>query len=281
LKQLLIYGRQKFGEVQVFNIKTGLILAACAMLSGCGLAPGQHLDVYNHTARVMPSTPLANVTLVPVDDAVVAQQVAYQNNFDYRVEPQDVLNITVWDHPELTIPAGQYRSASESGILVDGSGNIFYPFAGMLHVGGLTVQQVRVKLSQHLSKYIQAPQVSVRVAMFASQKIQVLGAVEKPKTEPLTNVPMSLMDAINAAGGFDPLAANAKNVFILRGPMTHPKLFWLNENNPTALLLAGKFYLRDDDVVFVSTAGIARLQKVLSPLSSVVMSASYIHDLNK
>lgn len=255
------------------------LVSASAALTGCSLAPGQHLDVYNHYSKVEPWIPAAKVTIVPVDVNVVAKQVAYQSHFDYRVGPQDVLNITVWDHPELTIPAGQYRTPAQSGILVNAQGNIFYPFAGNLHVEGMTVDQIRSLLSKHLAKYIQQPQVSVRVALFASQKVQVIGAVQKPTTQPISNVPLSLMDAINAANGFEPAVVNAKNVYVLRGPLTHPTLFWLNANNPTDLLMAEKFYLRNRDIVYVSTSSVARLQRILAAISPAVQAGYYIHEL--
>ena len=75
----------------------------------------------------------------------------------YRVGPQDILNITVWDHPELTIPAGEFRSAEAAGHLVAEDGTIFYPFVGKVKVAGLTLAEIRDLLTEGLSVQIRDP----------------------------------------------------------------------------------------------------------------------------
>lgn len=193
------------------------LLIGLLVLGGCNMVPGTHisasnLDDYSDDQNL-------GVDLVPITSALITQMKApsglVDSQFDanlqqqikqyaYQVGVGDVLNITVWDHPELTIPAGQFRSAGETGNVVHPDGTIFYPYVGKVPVEGKHVTQIRDLVTQKLGKYIEAPQIDVSVAAFRSQKVFVSGAVMQPANLPITNVPLTLLDALNACGGMSP-----------------------------------------------------------------------------
>jgi polysaccharide export outer membrane protein len=137
----------------------------------------------------------------------------------YLIGPQDILLITVWDHPEITLPLGQYRQDSAAGSVVDDNGELFFPHVGKCQVAGLSSGQAREKLTTLLGKVLQKPQVDVKVIAFRSQKVYIGGEVRNSGVYPITDVPLTLTEAVNRAGGFLPTADDSR-ILLSRGNRT-------------------------------------------------------------
>jgi len=199
------------------RFRNALLLSALLVLCACTAVPGAHIssgglfnqnNSQNQAMNIVPITPeliskiQSHQTLVEAKANTHLQQLV--NQYSYRVGIGDVLNVTVWDHPELTIPAGQFRSAGETGNVVHPDGTIFYPYVGKVSVAGKHVTQIRDLITKDLGRYIEAPQIDISVAAYRSQRVFVSGAVMQPSTLPITNVPLTLLDALNSCGGMSP-----------------------------------------------------------------------------
>ncbi|TWX72948.1 polysaccharide export protein [Colwellia sp. C1TZA3] len=367
------------------NTKLLTIVLLATLTSACTLVPGGHLNNAElaDNEEAFDISPLVNAKFITpkvLAELKAAEPVAKVNNelsaqvsdYNYIIGKGDVLSITVWDHPELTIPAGQFRSAGESGNVVHSDGTLFYPYIGKVQVDGLKVTTVRDLITKRLSRYIENPQIDVAVAAFRSKRTFITGEVKQPAILPITNVPMTLLDALNATGGLGPLAdwrsvsltrettkgttkerldlhalyqkgdmsqnrllkhndiihvprndalkvfvmgdvakastqrldrsgltlaealnntgginestSNASGIFVLRASTTANKLvdvFQLDAANGAMLILSTQFALQPLDIVYVTSAPIARWNRVMTQLLPTFTSIRYLSDLRR
>lgn len=197
-------------------MKTILGMTAALAFTGCALAPGMYaggIDTGTEIVAKDPNTgegiPVAIMRLsaATLDTSPSMSGIAQERPRPYRLGPGDVVNIVVWEHPELTIPQGEFRSAEASGSMIDQDGQLFYPYCGLIPASGLTRLELRAEIARCLSRVIRDPQVDVRISLFRSQRVAVAGAVLEPGFVPITDVPVYAMDAVQASGGLTPEAS--------------------------------------------------------------------------
>jgi polysaccharide export outer membrane protein len=145
----------------------------------------------------------------------------------YTIGPSDVVSVVVYDHPELSPAPGTVinNMADPTGIspapgfIVGADGDITFPFIGRVKVEGLTAIQASELIQQRLARFIKDPQVSLRIVSFRSRRAYVEGEVRTPGTQVFTDVPMTLAEAINRAGGITALG-DRSNVMLSRNGQT-------------------------------------------------------------
>ena len=125
-------------------------------------------------------------------------------NDAYRIGPLDVLDISVFQVPDLT-----------KTVQVEQTGTVNLPLVGEVPAAGKTAQEVERDLTARLgAEYLKDPQVTVSVKEYNSQHVTVTGAVNKPGVYPIRGS-TTLMDVVASAGGFDTDTSNS-TVLVLR-----------------------------------------------------------------
>lgn len=234
---------------------------AATLLCGCAAAPGGHIR-YKAKSDALDAV----VDIEPIDldlvesfraDQAAAAGIAAQNfadpvdtKYDYLIGPSDILSVVVYDHPELTIPAGNERSAAESGNVVHSDGTIFYPYIGVVDVAGRTARDVRSEIQHRLSRFIADPQVEVKVAEFNARKAYITGQVTRPGVLRITNVPLRILDALSAVGGLGPNANWHEIILTRKGKEERLSVYQMLTLGDRAQ----NYLLQDGDVLHVPDA---------------------------
>jgi polysaccharide export outer membrane protein len=222
---------------------------ALAALAGC--APGQGMNVHanNDYVQLVPITPqLVTTQHAAATAAALPPALLDYQPQAYHIGPGDTLYITVWDHPELTSPAGSQQEGSANGRLVRSDGTIYYPYLGLTKVEGMTIEQARQSIASKLAHWIKNPMVDISVANYASQHVVVEGALVKSGSQPLTTVPMTLGEAI-ANAVVDTQYANLSDVTLTRDGQSYQIDMSGYAGGKGGA--AGKIYLKGGDRILV------------------------------
>jgi polysaccharide export outer membrane protein len=262
-----------------------VLLVATLVLGGCAYAPGLYtgngssgptwLNPGVVAADDPPAGALRSITpeLVrnqrasQVDVLPDAVKELFATPTAYLIGSGDLINIVVWDHPQLSMagsgatPTGNDATGASAsagnGFNVNPDGMIQFPYVGAIKLAGLTEYQARDLLTSRLRKFIKDPQITVRVQAYRSGRVYIDGEVRTPGLQAVTDIPMTLPEAISRAGGFTPTADRASIAITRNGQTAMVSLPQLIAKgiNPTGILLRHGDLLRvlgrEDAKVFV------------------------------
>jgi polysaccharide export outer membrane protein len=274
------------------NLSRWLPLLAVIVLGGCAYSPGFYTgdslkaDASNPDAvppgALLSITPelLSQQRASRKDDIPAQVKQLFGSAKPYTIGSGDILNIVVWDHPQLSIaPAGAVATVGSdaaatassvgNGYNVNPEGQIQFPYVGSIKLAGLTEYQARDLLTQQLAKVIKDPQVTLRVQSYRSGRVYIDGEVRTPGLQAINDIPMTLPEAIGRAGGYGPLADRSAIAITRNGVTTTVSLPQLTAKgiNPAQILLSSgdlvRVLGREESKVFV-------LGEVLRPLTQTL-----------
>lgn len=166
-----------------------------------------------------------------------------------RINPGDVLSVTVWENVDNGLLASSGQNATVlTAIQVDQLGNIFVPYAGVIRASGRTPDELRVEITDLLSRQTPDPQVEVRRAAGDGATISVVGGVASQGVYPVHASTRRLTAMIATAGGVS-LDPSVTQILVRRGNETGR--IWLqdlyeNPDNDINLRAGDKIIVRED-----------------------------------
>ncbi|EDM85045.1 polysaccharide biosynthesis/export family protein [Limnobacter sp. MED105] len=212
--------------------------------------------------------------------------------YQYKVGVGDLVRVTVWDHPELTNPAGNTTGQLQGQVVLP-DGTFYFPFLNKVNAAGRTTEEIRLEMTRNLEKFIRSPQVDVYIQPngFRSQKVYVSGEVGQPGFFPISDVPTRLSDVISLAGGLN-RDADLQNITLQRNNKSFIldayKLLYEGDLSQNVLLEQGdvlnipdrrlrKVFLMGEVVQpgsFVMPVGTLTLAEVLSDVGGINQNTS-------
>jgi polysaccharide export outer membrane protein len=232
------------------------VLATALWLEGCSLAPGQNMDAGqlkngmsedNIRVELVPITPKMIMDEQQPKPSISKELLDYKPQ-PYRIGAGDILYVTVWDHPELTVPSGSQQQAVANGRLVRPNGEFFYPYVGNILVAGMSLDELSAKLTRDLAKFIDKPQVDVAILSYVSQKVLLSGAFKNAAPIILTSTPITLVEALGI-GGVDQTTVDLSSLKLIRDGHEYILDIYALSRDTTDV---SRIYLKDGDMIHLN-----------------------------
>lgn len=162
-----------------------------------------------------------------------------ESNSSYKLNPGDVLQVSVW---------GEESLQKEATVLPDGS--ISFPLAGRVEVANTTSPEVEKLITEKLKTYLPDPQVTVVVSNIQGNRAYVIGKVLRPGPV-ILSAPTNVLQALSQAGGLDKFA-DSDDIKVVRSSNTGQTIINVNyEKLIQGQQLESNVMLKNGDTILV------------------------------
>jgi len=182
-------------------------LAACG-----GPAPVTH-SIAAPASAVVSSQPQS----LPPQDVPTNQS---EIDAPYVLGPDDIISISVYDHPELSSPQPGVTGGS-GGVMITSDGTVGLPLIGNVVLGGLTIDQAQQKLVSAYAADVNQPDVTVQLVNAQSLRYYLLGAFSTPGVKYPGHV-LTLLEALSLGGSVDLSNADLYQAYVADGATKIP-----------------------------------------------------------
>ena len=177
---------------------------------------------------------------------------------EFVLGPGDEIEVNVYRNPDLT---GKY--------MIPPDGLISFPLLGEIKVAGIGITELRKTITSGLSNFLVEPYVSIGVLSIRSQKLYVLGEVEKPGVFQI-NSPINIIEAVSMAGGLT-VDAQKNSLLLIRGGLNSPQLTTINLKKTLEQGdLSENITLIGGDIVYVPATYITSVDRFFVHLRNII-----------
>jgi polysaccharide export outer membrane protein len=192
-------------------------LSGIVMISGCATPPPASHEV--QASEVAGSAVLSTQTQT-LPEADLPPPVPPASGAAYRLGPDDVISVTVYMHPELSIPQPG-ETPPNGGVEITSDGSVSLPLIGDVEVGGLTIAQAENKINADFAATVNNPSVSIQLLQAQSLRYYLLGAFSAPGVK-YPGRQMDLLDALALGGSVDISNADLYQAYVAEGSRKLP-----------------------------------------------------------
>ncbi len=178
-------------------------------LAGCGLMSGPRVSA------VPP--PLPSAVLSQHQDSLSPATLDHllHRSITYHLGAGDVVSVSVYLHPDLSVPQPGMAVSGMVGTLVSNDGNIQLPLIGVVHVAGMTTVQLKALLTRLYARYVVDPKVYVQLQLAHSIRYYMLGEFTKPGLV-YSDRPLNVLEAMALAGSVNLANANLRGAYVVQ-----------------------------------------------------------------